>query len=343
MNGYERIMAAMRGERPGRVPVMLHNFLVAAKESNISMKQFRDDPKKIAEAFIHATEKYGLDGILVDIDTVTLAGSLGVPVDFPENEPARTHRGILESPGKVRDLKPPKVENYKYIQVWLEAVRKISDYFKDEVFLRGNCDQAPFSLASMLRGTENFMIDLMTVEPRDIMELLDYCLEATSGFIRLMAQTGAHMVSNGDSPAGPDMISPEFYEKYALPYEQKIVEEAHKAGMLYTLHICGNTEKILDKMVMTGADALELDYKTDTVKTFEALHDKTVFIGNIDPSGVLALGSPVLVTAKTTELLNIFTNTNRFILNAGCAIPAQTPEENLWALVNTARNFIPGS
>ena len=29
------------------------------------------------------------DGITVDIDTVTLAGACGVPVDFPNDEPAR--------------------------------------------------------------------------------------------------------------------------------------------------------------------------------------------------------------------------------------------------------------
>ena len=30
MTGYERIDAAMRGKRPDRVPIMLHNFMMAA-------------------------------------------------------------------------------------------------------------------------------------------------------------------------------------------------------------------------------------------------------------------------------------------------------------------------
>jgi uroporphyrinogen decarboxylase len=90
MNGYQRIVAALKGERPDKIPVMLHNFMVAAEELNISMGRFRESPTLIAEAFIHSVEKYGLDGVLVDIDTVTLAGSVGVPVDFPEHEPARS-------------------------------------------------------------------------------------------------------------------------------------------------------------------------------------------------------------------------------------------------------------
>jgi len=331
-------MSTLKGEPPDQIPIMLHNFLVAAREKKVNMGLFRENPRVIAEVFIYATEKYGLDGILVDLDTATLAGALGVPVDFPENEPARTHRGLLDSVDKISSLKPPQVENYKYIQIWLEAVRRLSEYFQDQIFIRGNCDQAPFSLASMLRGAEGFMTDLFLSEPSSITELLDYCCEASSQFIRLMAQTGAHMVSNGDSPAGPDMISPELYAKYAMPYETKMVEEAHKAGMLYTLHICGNTELILDKMIQTGADALELDYKTDTKKSFDVLHNRATLIGNIDPSGVLALGTPGEVAKKTAELIEVFSHTNRFILNAGCAIPANTPEMNIWAMVDTARH-----
>jgi len=59
--------------------------------------------------------------------------------------------------------------------------------------------------------------------------------------------------------------------------------------------------------------------------------------GNIDPSGVLALGSPELVAAKTRELLDIFAGNPRFILNAGCAIPPATPPANLRAMLDAAR------
>ncbi|MCA1760783.1 MAG: uroporphyrinogen decarboxylase family protein [Bacteroidales bacterium] len=51
------------------------------------------------------------------------------------------------------------------------------------------------------------------------------------------------------------------------------------------------------------------------------------------------MGSPVLVESKTIELLKIFSKTNRFILNAGCAIPSNTTEENLMTMINTARKF----
>jgi uroporphyrinogen decarboxylase len=98
---------------------------------------------------------------------------------------------------------------------------------------------------------------------------------------------------------------------------------------------------ILTDMVATGADGLELDYKTDARFAHRILRGQTVFVGNIDPSGVLAFGTPSIVEQKTRELLKVFADTPRFVLNAGCAIPPTTSPENLKAMIRTARTFVP--
>ena len=85
MNGHQRVRAALEGRRPDRVPVMLHNFLMAAREAGFTQRRFRDDPAAIAASFVRAVETYDYDGVLVDVDTVTLAEALGVKVDHPEN------------------------------------------------------------------------------------------------------------------------------------------------------------------------------------------------------------------------------------------------------------------
>lgn len=337
MTGYERVKAALSGQKPDTTPIMLHNFMLAVSEAGYTMEQFRNNPKVIAECFIRAVEKYQYDGIVVDIDTVTLAGSCGVKIDFPKNEPARSHSGILSSLTEINLLKPVDVQSYRYANIWCEAVALLKAYFKNEIYIRGNCDQAPFSLATMIRGLENMMTDLYLEEEKSVFALLDHCYEATSQFIKMMIEAGADMVSNGDSPAGPCMLSPDMYEQFALPYEKKICAYAHQSGVPYLLHICGNTDLIIDQMIRCGADVLELDYKTNIRLAEDKMRDTTVFAGNIDPVGVLAFGTPELVKAKTTELLELFKYNPRFILNAGCVIPSSTPPENLLAMISAAR------
>lgn len=340
MNGYERTLAALSGQQPDTIPVMLHNFMPAAREAGYSMRAYRLNAAAIANSFIQAVETYEYDAIVVDVDTATLAEAVGVPVELPENQPARCLSGCISDLQQVRDLPPPDIASHPRVQIWLEAVRKLFLYFGEEVAIRGNADQAPFSLASMMRSPAAWMIDLTDEANRpQIDQLLAYCTEATSQFVRLMAKAGAHLTSNGDSPAGPAMISPEMYRTYALPFEQQVAGVAHEAGLPYILHICGNTEPILDDMVATGADALEIDYKTNVQAARSALDGRATFVGNIDPSGVLARGSVEDVERATRELLAQFADTPRFILNAGCALPATTPAENIHAMIQTARTF----
>lgn len=338
MNGFERIHKALRGEWPDKRPVMLHNFMMAAKEAGYSMKEFRESPQKAAEAFIQSVEKYDLDGILIDIDTTLLAGAAGVLVDYPEHEPARIPEGLLKNWNQLDELAEIDLSKNDRVQHWLETCSLVKKHFGDEVFVRGNCDQAPFSMASMIRGAQEWMLDLM-VPGKEVDLLLEYCTKIGIQFIDLMASTGVDMVSNGDSPAGPEMISPEMFRQYALPYERELVIAAHKHELPYVNHICGNTDMILADMLETGTDGLELDYKTNISSIFKVLGEKKLFIGNIDPSGVLALGTKKMVKDRTLELLEIYKESPRLVINAGCAIPPGTPSENIVQMIDTARNY----
>ena len=72
-------------------------------------------------------------------------------------------------------------------------MRLLKDYYKDEIYIRGNCDQASFSLASMMRGAQTWMIDLMMGDEEYVNLLLEYCTDASIQFINLMSQTGCDM------------------------------------------------------------------------------------------------------------------------------------------------------
>ena len=94
-------------------------------------------------------------------------------------------------------------------------------------------------------------------------------------------------------------------------------------------------------MVKTGADALELDYLTDIHKIYKYCHNSTLFIGNLDPSGVINFGTTEVVKQRTEELMDIYKDSPRLMVNAGCAIPPDTPPENIRQMVDVAFNYKP--
>jgi len=337
MNGYERIKAALEGKMPDQRPVMLHNFMLAAREAGYTMKEYREDPEIAALCHIRFVEKYRTDGILFDVDTAMTASALGAPVDYPEDDPARMHEPMLTSLAEIDYLKDIDISTHPRIQHALETVRILKRHFHNEVFVRGNCDQAPFSLACALRTPGDFMMDLI-MDEEGAMRLIDYLTGVCAQFIRLMAKAGADMVSNGDSPAGPSMISPEMYLRFAYPFERKMMEEAHRHGVPYTLHICGNTDKILEHIATMQPDGIELDYLTPLEHIHQYFGQCSALFGTVDPSGVIALGRPEDVRNETRKILDMYADNPRLVIGAGCAIPPMAPEENIRAMMMSIKN-----
>ena len=341
MNGYERIKKELAGENQGYRPVMMHNFQQCIKERGITFGQFRDDPALAAETFIRNAEKYDLDAVLIDFDTATLAGACGCLAAYPEDKAAVTIQPALtDGFNDMEKLAAVNIESSIHVQNWLETSRIVSDYFGNSKYIRCNCHQAAFSLASMLYGSEQLMEELMDEDvEEDVHRLIELSENVTKQFIRLAAQTGAHCVSNGDSVAGPAMISPEMYRRFAWASEQRIAEEAHRCGVDYGLHICGDATKILEDIKKLDLDIMERDYKTDTVKAASIFGKKITVSGTLDPSDVLLLGSEEKIRQKTIGLLDDFRDTGKLIVCSGCAVSPDTPESHIRTVIDTVRDY----
>jgi len=140
MNSLERVGTVLAGGIPDRVPVCLHNFMLAAREAGIPMEQYRVNPGAIARAHLQAVETYGHDCILVDTDTTMLAEALGARSECARNEPGRIVEPAIRSLDEVDRLRVINPETDGRIPALLEAVRLISKQVGSEIAIRGNAD-----------------------------------------------------------------------------------------------------------------------------------------------------------------------------------------------------------
>jgi uroporphyrinogen decarboxylase len=337
MNSLQRVQAVLAGQIPDRVPVCLHNFMLATREARIPMAEYRSQPEAMARAHLAALEKYGHDCILLDTDTTMLAEAMGAISECAPNEPGRIVAPAIRSLGEVDRLEVVNPETDGRIPALLEGVRLIAKQVGTEVAIRGNADQAAFDLACMVRGIEEFLMELASdSENPGIGRLLEICYQSHLAVHRALAKAGAHFTSMGDSLAGPDVISPEMFARWARPYEERLVKELAKDGIFTVIHICGDTSRILRLLSRYDFCGFELDYKTDAGRAKSSVGTGHVLFGNIDPSAVIARGTPALIREKTRQLIALWKPGGLFVLNAGCAIPANTPEENIRALLATA-------
>ena len=210
--------------------------------------------------------------------------------------------------------------------------------FGDHVFIMGRADQGPFSLACLLRGTTNFMMDLITEDKAVIDDVLEYCRKVCAVFAKAQKDAGAHATSIGDALAGPNLISPEMYRDFAFGPEKKLTEEVQAYGIPFSVHICGNTNGIIDQMGKIGAKIIEVDWKLDMEYARKAVPESTVIMGNVDPSFPLVLGTPADVDEAVRQLI-IKTKGRSHFVSSGCAMGRNTPEANFRAFISAARKY----
>ena len=104
-------------------------------------------------------------------------------IDLSDLASSKTCRGWSNLIALSDENSRGKVQNVLAIST---AVRLLVAHFGNEVCVRGNCDQAPFSLASMMRSPQAWMMDLIDpANERCAVDLLEYCTTATVQFLRL--------------------------------------------------------------------------------------------------------------------------------------------------------------
>ncbi|MDR1480703.1 MAG: hypothetical protein LBJ00_17400 [Planctomycetaceae bacterium] len=371
MNGFERISSVLCGGEVDVVPVMLHNFMPAAREAGLTMQQFRSQPENIARAFIEASLRYGLDGILTDVDTALEAYALGAEVIFDEDMPAKVVAPISDRIEEVTDkIDVGKLDKDERIQIYLEAIRIMREKVGGELFIRANADQGAFSLAAAVYGISNMMLGLaMPNMEESILRLIERCYVVNLRFHKLIMEAGADMTSFGDSMGSPDLISPKMFQKFVLPFQKRLVVDLStltfpkpnaqsqqnesvaqgqnlppvpdvevQSGIRTVCHICGKTDRILELMSGCGFDGVEIDYKTNVADVQKIMYGKSVVFGILDPSGVFCFGNEAMIRETTQNVLDIFQGRG-LVIGAGCALPAETPSENIKTFVKTARNY----
>jgi uroporphyrinogen decarboxylase len=341
MNSIERALTTLAHKTPDRVPVDLHNFMLTQKYvGNISSAEFYRSGEALAEGQIKAWKRFGHDILMVENGTAALAEACGVEVEYMDGSAPVAKKPAISSLDDVDSLKVPDPYKDPLLSELLKATKIVVDEIGKQAFVIGRADQGPFSLACEIRGMSEFLIDIAMGEKLEkVHQLLDFCRQVSERYTLAQIEQGAHATSIGDSPSGPDVVSPKYYREYAYPYVKRLAANLKKKNVILAYHICGNATPIIEEMVGSGAAIVEIDQKSDQKIVKSIAAGKVTLLGPVDPSEVMANGTPALVTEKCNEALENLSPGGGFILGPGCALPPTTPDENIDAMIEAAKKF----
>lgn len=333
MNSKERVFASVTFQKVDRLPTSLHNFQVCAHDSGLPFCDFFKDSEAMAQAQYNQWVKFRQDILMVENGTTALAEALGCKAEYRQSAPPAVTSHPYPDLSRPLTI-PQNLFDCPSLAVNLRTTKRLCQLVGSQAVVMGRGDQGPVSLLSLLTGIDTLLIEMIDGNEENVHARLEQCTEFIIQYCLLQLKQGALITSIGDSTSGPDLISPELYRKYALPYHRKIANAVHRAGGLFSLHICGNATAILPDMLESGADILEIDEKTDLKTAVNLSRGKAALWGQISPL-LMKNGSSDQVLKSVTETLNTVSDRTGFILSSGCALAPDTPESNMRIIIKS--------
>jgi uroporphyrinogen decarboxylase len=174
-------------------------------------------------------------------------------------------------------------------------------------------------------------------EPDTVHIVLEKATEFLISYAKAYKAVGADGVFVAEPVAG--LLSPALEEEFSSPYIKRIIDAVQDDSFGFIYHNCGdNAHRMLDSILSTGCMAYHfgnsIDMERDILK---AVGEDVIVMGNVDPAGILRMGTVESVTETTNELIEKCSSHPNFVLSSGCDIPPMTPWNNIDAFFECAK------
>ena len=163
-----------------------------------------------------------------------------------------------------------------------------------------------FNVLNVFRKLDDLMMDPL-LDEMFYREMVEYFLGWVIRRMYKMIAAGAEVIEIGANMATSG-VGPQFFEKFVLKYEKRLIDEVHKAGAFSIYHNCGDAAKIMHLYNQMGMDCWGYltpppfgDVRLD--EALRVIHPDMVLRGNIDQVEFMPKATPEQVKSRVRDLL----------------------------------------
>jgi uroporphyrinogen decarboxylase len=277
------------------------------------------------------SKKYPTIATVTIMDLSVEAEVFGSKIKYSDNEVPTVIGKIISNNEDVQQLQVPKIGQGR-TSIYLDTAKIAAANITDRPILAGQI--GPFSLAGRLMDMTEIMVALME-NPEFVHQVLEKCTEFLIDYAKAFKETGANGVIIAEPAAG--LLSPEKCSDFSSQYVKRIVQAVQDETFVVVLHNCGNTTKLVDSMVATGAKCFHFGNAVKMSDILPQIPADRIALGNIEPAGVFKNGTPSEMKRQVKTLQEDMKSFSNFVLSSGCDIPPGTPLENVDAFFQALR------
>ena len=334
MTSYERIMTALDGGKPDRVPVMLFTRDWAVSQAGFTFSEVLGNPNKYVYAQYMALRELQVDVIWDLMGVHAESEAMGSVLKLQHDAPPSVVKFVVEElPQDLARVRLPNPYKDGRLPELLQVVGRLKDLVRNEVPVIAYV-QGPFRLAAMLRGTERLLKDMHKLSDA-CQELMTIATDSLISYGSALVNAGADLIMIAEPYMSADMMS-KGMAMQAEPHFTRLTQTLRKTGVKVFVHLCGDFNDRFDIIKKMGPHGVSLDEKNDLAKAREVMGPNACIIGNVNPSGTLFTGTPAVVAKESREAIDKAGRDGAFILASGCLVPKDAPKQNLDAMVQVA-------
>jgi hypothetical protein len=365
MTSEERYQAAIRLEKPDRVPVvpLMSTAGAASLVNQDSGALFAGGTKAQVEADLGVFDAFGGWDAASPIAASDAWELMGLRSKFSEGESGELQ--ILETENmqiedydlvseigwsqfvndhlvpRISDVKDGEAWGKKAIDILGALIQSVADFKGRGATLSfSSWNFHPFFQLSLVRSMIRFTEDLY-YHPEKVDAALKAAvpvfIERAVGFCQA---TGVMIANCTEERAGGFFYPPKIFERFWWPYTLEIVDALWSQGIVTWFHIdtCWDKNLHYFKQLPRGSAIIDLDGTTDIFKAKEILRDHLCIATDVHPT-LLSLGKPQEVEAYCKEVIDRIGGDGGCILTTGCTVPGAVKPENFRAMIETGKNY----
>jgi [methyl-Co(III) methanol-specific corrinoid protein]:coenzyme M methyltransferase len=337
LSSRERVLRLLRKEKVDRVPVFsgMGNVTVHGLEQyGWHFPEIHVDSRKMAATAASTFQLFGFECAVVPFDLGVEAEALGCQVNYYTDQTEILYPTIsVKLAEKVEDLDiqvPSDLAKVGRIPLVVEAIRLLKEAVGDQVAI-GAWVLGPYTLAGQIVELDDLTKKTLKKPEavRNTLEALDELLISLAGIYK---EAGADYLTVREMGAGEDLLSPHTFASLIQPHLERVLAGIESPRVL---HICGETNNIIEQMARCGADAISVDQKNRLSESRAKVGADTILLGNINPYNVLTRGTPEDIADTVKKIIA----SGADAVWPGCDIWPTVPRQNMEALVTAVRQW----